>query len=93
MTMRYDRPIARLSERFPVELNVRKMMDAPLELRFHRQRVILSRLEGGTVLCEVEEPTNTRAGHGWSLIVQLQLENEHLGALHSYLSERLSEKV
>jgi hypothetical protein len=92
--MNQNRPIARLCERFPLELKVRKMMNnAPLELRFSKQRLVLSNLDDGTLLCEIEQPTDLKSGHGWGLITQLRFEPQHVAVLHSYLTERLSEKV
>ena len=84
------RPIARLREVFPAELQpqpVRQAMNAPLELRINaKHRLVLSTIGGG-VLLEVESPT-TREGHNWGLVTQLRLDAEHVAALRAYLAER-----
>lgn len=94
--MRYDKPFARLREVFPAEFVEKRKhtvsVDGALELRLNKQRLVLSELED-SLLLEIETPTNLRSGHGWGLVTQLRLDAEHVAALHSYLTERVSEKV
>lgn len=85
--MRQDRPLATLKERFPATLQpiLMRQSQAPLELRLSSQyRLVVSHL-GEDVLLEVEQPTHSREGHGWGIIVQLRLEDQHLEALWSFL--------
>jgi hypothetical protein len=67
-------------------------MNRPLELRFSKQRLLVSPLDDG-LLFEIEVPTTLLSGHGWQLLAQLLLEPEHASELRAYLTERLSEKM
>jgi hypothetical protein len=87
------RPLARLRDIFPIELqerNKRQLMRTPLELRINsKHRIVLSHLQDDEILLEVETPTNLRAGHGWGLITQLRLDLETIAAMQGYLLDVL----
>jgi hypothetical protein len=89
------RPLARLRDIFPIELqerNKRQLMNAPLELRINsKHRIVLSQLQDDEVLLEVETPMQMRDGHGWFTQSQLRLNYEQICEMNSYLMNVVGE--